>query len=104
MSKRTHLTFFIGIILGGLFLIKVASVDVIFYPFGGRILSIHLPYPAGPCPLPSITIGAPKPGLFMIPPGRAYLFYQFYRPGPKVLGIATSPYCGYIFGIGTSLY
>jgi len=71
-------------------------------PFGGRITSVI------PCTCPTnfgwqITVGPPKPGVFMYKPGTSKLFsyFRIFSPGPWVLGTANgySP-CLQISGTG----
>ena len=53
-------------------------------PFGGRILLVEYC-----CNGIAITVGAPRPGRFMITTGSIiYPYYNVYRPGPNVLGTA----------------
>ncbi len=59
-------------------------------PFGGKIKSVQ------PCTCPAnlawqITVGPPRPGVFMYKPGMSTLFSKFniFSPGPYVVGIAT---------------
>ncbi len=72
-----------------------------FYFFGGRILNILAPYPAGPCHSKSIVVGPPNPGIFVLPAGKLYSFFSV-RPGVNVLGTASGFSCGTIFYMGTS--
>ena len=53
-------------------------------PFGGRILT------STPCREGQwITVGPPRPGSFILTAGSIlYAWYQIYRPGPWVKGIA----------------
>lgn len=82
---------------------SVAQAAGIYY-FGGRIASVLLPLPLGPCPSAAIVVIGQRPGTFMIPPVWSFLFHQWFRPGPQVLGVATSPICGVIIGVGTSFF
>ena len=60
-------------------------------PFGGKITSVL------PCTCPAdlgwqITVGPPRPGVYMYQPGFSMLFmnYNIFRPGAWVVGIATT--------------
>jgi hypothetical protein len=88
------------------FFLAVPSARAAIYPFGGRITFISYFSPIGLCGpyVPYIIVVGPKPGVFIIPPLRSYLFYRWQTTGVKVLGLATTPYCGIITSIGTSLY
>ena len=90
--------------------------------FGGRILTVI------PCTCSGtllVTVGPPKPGVFVYVPGASFLysFYQIYKPGSFVLGnyipggicLASAkkllgtkciplPNMGTITQVGTSLY
>ncbi|RJQ28718.1 hypothetical protein C4571_03030 [Candidatus Parcubacteria bacterium] len=84
------------------FFLSVSSARAVAYPFGGRITAIVPPLPFGPCPLPAIVVGLPKPGTFMIPPGVLFPFFNL-TIGKFVLGLAATPFCGPIYFVGTSL-
>ena len=74
-----------------LIIISVIALSFIFLPkpaeaflgFGGRILHV------APCADGTLlTIGPPRPGLFMWMPGTlTFSWYQQWRPGPWALGI-----------------
>ncbi len=107
MNKRYWLlALLIAIELAVVFM-PTRAVAQIGYNFGGRIISVFPPI-FSPCGFlagsPAIIVGLPRPGVFIIPPTRSYLFHQWFRPGVKVLGKATGAYCGVILQIGTSLY
>ena len=60
------------------------------YPFGGKITSSIM------CTCPAsfgwqITVGPPRPGVFMYSPilSRLFSYYKIMIPGSKVLGIAS---------------
>lgn len=103
MIKRLGIFLLLFVLAG---LIFASSAYAAFYPFGGRIGFVSYAAPLGLCGpfIPYIIVAGPKPGVFIIPPVKSYLFYQWQRVGPKVLGLATSPFCGIITSIGTSLY
>ncbi|MBI2097826.1 MAG: hypothetical protein HYT46_02765 [Candidatus Vogelbacteria bacterium] len=53
-------------------------------PFGGRILVVEYC-----CNGVAITVGAPRPGRFLITSGTIiFPFYNVFTPGPNVLGTA----------------
>ena len=67
--------------------VKAASFGV---PFGGKIRNVIV------CTCPAnfglqITVGPPRPGIFMYKPGisRLFSYFNIFRPGPYVLGIAS---------------
>ncbi len=89
------------VIMFGLF--SAAPALAAIYPFGGLIMKMLPPFPGGPCINgPSIVVGAPVGGVFVIPPITLFPFYKI-KPGSWVLGIAASPLCGVIPVVGTSL-
>ncbi|MBI2100633.1 MAG: hypothetical protein HYT47_01270 [Candidatus Vogelbacteria bacterium] len=81
-----------------LIFLSVAALGMIFFffggglrasgqgliPFGGRILVVEYC-----CNGVAITVGAPRPGRFLITSGTViFPYYNVFTPGPNVLGTA----------------
>ena len=117
--KKTKIivaTIIAGSFIGGAFLFTRVALGQVPLIFGGPILWVDYCTCSGNIRL---TVGPPVPGAYVFQPGRSipFLFYQLYRPGPFVLGNATTggscsiyvgdgcatlPTLGTIFMVGTS--
>ncbi len=90
MLKITAIT--LGVVLFSLLVPTDGAKALSFgIPFGGKITSVL------PCTCPGdlgwkITVGSPRPGVFMYKPttSRLYANYSIYRPGAYVLGTSTA--------------
>jgi len=90
------------ILFFGVFVFSLHTAAAAFYPFGGIITAYLPPLPSGPCTLPSIVVGPPFGGTFMVPPATLFPFFNL-TIGHYVLGVASLPFCGAIYFVGTSL-
>ncbi|MBI4136417.1 MAG: hypothetical protein HY481_02660 [Candidatus Vogelbacteria bacterium] len=85
--KKIHFIFLAAAALGMVFFffggyLKASGQGLI--PFGGRILLVEYC-----CNGVAITVGAPRPGRFLITSGTIiFPFYNVFTPGPNVLGTA----------------
>lgn len=85
--KKIHLIFLAVATFGMIFFffggyLRASGQGLI--PFGGRILLVEYC-----CNGVAITVGAPRPGRFMITSGTViFPFYNVFTPGPNVLGTA----------------
>jgi len=88
--KKLYLIFLMTAVLGlTLFFLggqlKVSGQGLI--PFGGRIMVVEYC-----CNGVAITVGPPRPGRFLLTAGAIpFPYYNFYTPGPYVLGTAIPP-------------